>query len=168
MGGGDINPKGTSGRPPDEVGLTTTAAGIYGRERVKVLTPHGLEKERVNTSAASVQVMFSLSKIILICRGDNVRRFKGHYLHSECEMLHNRECQRATVKLQMQYLVWGIEKWSLGQSANKVLLWSHCKHVWVVPQLEDIWAIKTFTLHLIFWHLLCGASSSDELFFSQA
>lgn len=101
MGDGDINPKGTSGRSPDEVGLTTTAAGIYGRERVKVLSPHSLEREGVNTLAASVQVMFSLSKIILICRGDNVQRFKGHYLHSECEMSHNSECQRATATINL-------------------------------------------------------------------
>lgn len=101
MGGRDINPKGTSGRPPDEVGQRRTAAGIYGREWVKVLSPHGLARERVNTSAASVQVMFSLSKIILICRGDNVQHFKGHYLQSECETPHNSECQRATATFKL-------------------------------------------------------------------
>lgn len=98
MGGGDINPKGTSGRPPDEVGRRRRAAGIYGRERVKVLSPHGLERERVNTSAASVRVMFSLSEIILICRGDNVRRFKGHYVHPE----HVRRLTTVSVKGQLQ------------------------------------------------------------------
>lgn len=100
MGGGDINPKGTSGRHPDEVGRRRRPAGIYGRERVKVLSPHGLERERVNTSAASVQVMFSLSKIILICRGDNVRRFKGHYFHPA----HLQRLTTVSVKGQLQLL----------------------------------------------------------------
>lgn len=73
-----------------------------------MLSPHGLEKERVNTSAASVQVMFSLSKIILICRGDNVRHFRGHYRHSEGEMPHNSVCQRAIATLMISLFSWSV------------------------------------------------------------